>query len=328
MVWIKRNLFWVVFGLATLVLLGGGGYYLYTGIERNAEADKKLDELKDRWQKLQARDPYPNDANIATARKSVQDLNAFIASAKKLFPPIPYTNVTGIEFKRVLDLAISDLQKKALQAGVQLPYTNYAFSFDAQKTKAQFAAGSMPLLPELLSEVTVVCSELFQAKINRILDLKRPTTADDQTSSGSSCHRLPREVNHDLGYVMSPYELSFLTFSSELADVLQHFATAPNCLIVKALVVEPDPSRGPGGVLPPSLNPPPNAPGGQPSTGPPTPGPPRRIGRSPPPAGGMPVRPGRGTPGVAGGSGEMLSTVINEQLFRVTCLVMVVKPVK
>jgi hypothetical protein len=327
MLWIKRNLFWAAFGLATLALLGAGGFYLLTGIQKNSEADNKLEELKQRWQRLQALNPYPNATNITLAREGAQQLREFIASAKKHFVPVPFQPVSGTEFKRVLDVTIADLQNKARQYGVQLPTTNYAFSFDAQRNKVQFAAGSMPLLPELLAEVTTVCSRLFEAKVNKIVDLKRPITSDDP-GQAMGCHRLPRDVNPDLGFVMSPYEVTFLTFSSELADTLESFSRATNCFLVKAIGAEAsppgvggvgsdglpiDPATGLAGLPPNPTQPPPPGGGGRPIRG----------VRGLPPAGGRTVKPASG-PGAA--AGEALRTVLNERLFKVTCLVMLVKP--
>ncbi len=330
MVWIKRNLFWVTFGLVTVVLLGLGGYYLYSGIQQSSAADDKLGELKSRWQKLQTLDPYPNSTNIAAARESTEKLRQFIAGAKKYLGPIPFEHVAGTEFKRVLDVKISELQKKALQAGVQLPTTNYAFTFGTQRDKVTFAPTSMPLLPELLAEVYTVCSKLFEAKINKILDLKRPMTADDSGLGASGCHRLPREMIPDLGYVLSPYEVTFLTFSPELADTLEAFSSGTNCLIVKAIVVEPNaPGGGTGtGDMPP-IDPSTGVAGGPPVPSAPSPvigG--RRPGfpRSLPPQG---TAPRAGRPGAIQGTAlEPVKTILNEKLFKVTCLVMVVKPVK
>jgi hypothetical protein len=242
-------------------------------------------------------------------------------------------NVTGTEFKRVLDVTLADLQNRARQNGVQLPVTNYAFSFDAQRSKVQFAAGSMPLLPELLAEVSAVCSRLFEAKVSKILDLKRPLTPDDP-SQAPGCHRLPRETNPDLGFVLSPYEVTFLTFSSELADALESFYQATNCFLVKVIVVEAgvpgaggggaseflplDPATGLPGMPPNPAQPPPPMVGGRPGRG----------VRNPPPAGGPATRPGRPPPGPGAAPGEVMRTVLNERLFKVTCLVMLVKPSK
>src|ERR1035438_10525937 len=42
--WIKRNLFFVVGGLLALGLLGGAGYFIWTGWGRNSEASNNLNE--------------------------------------------------------------------------------------------------------------------------------------------------------------------------------------------------------------------------------------------------------------------------------------------
>ena len=51
--WIKRNLFFVIGGVVTLGLLGAGGFYIYTGWDRNSQAAEKLNEIYGTLRNLQ-----------------------------------------------------------------------------------------------------------------------------------------------------------------------------------------------------------------------------------------------------------------------------------
>jgi hypothetical protein len=343
MVWIKRNLFWVVFGGLTLVLLLGGAFYLYTGIDKHGELETKITDAKGRIDQLAQQSPTPTPTNLARAREDQKLLRAATGEAVKHFAPIEVSKVTGVEFKKVLDTTVFELRRQARSANVQLPSADFAFSFALQKDKTTFHTNAFPFLPEHLAEVKAICGSLFDSKIARLESVRRPRTMDDPPQS-PDCHDLPREIRADMEMAVNFYEMSFFAFSSEISRVLNTFAQASEGLLVKAVVIEPGPTNlppvgamgaggmtnNPGGIWPSTPSPQPQ---GQPmqnvvpprSTLPPRN--PQRPGARP----NVPTpapRAGAAAPAGAGGSGSgALVPAIREELFKVTLLLEVIKPV-
>src|SRR5204862_6259930 len=106
-----------------------------------------------------------------------------------------------------------------------------------------FAAGSLVPLSVQLGEVKTICDVLFQAKVNSLDSLRRESiSADDANSTQGQTDYISRHsVTNELA-VLSPYEITFRGFSSELAAVLAGFASSPRGLIVKTINVEPAPT--------------------------------------------------------------------------------------
>jgi hypothetical protein len=167
---------------------------------------------------------------------------------------------------------------------------------------------------------------LFEAKINRLINLRRTrVTTDDPPGSGDYLE-LRAEPNELTGTLASPYQIEFHSFSPELASVLESFYKSTNGFLVKAIQVEPvTESGGGGGPGPPA----------------PTPGGPANLPQPPPqpkilPAGVTPpgVTPAQPSPLIAKPPGavvpaaEGIKTVLNEKLLKITFLIDVIRPSK
>jgi len=308
MLWIKRNLFLVVFGTVAVALLGVGSYYVYSAIQKNAAVEGEVGQKKSDLERLYSLDPFPNRTNIDNAKREKQRVQDVIGQAQKLFAPVPYEKVTGLAFKTRFDETVAELHKLADQAGVKLPPSKptmpYPFSFDHQQNKVTFAAGSFPTLAEQLAEIRALCLALFDARINTLIGVKRAPTADDPAGGGVYLGAR-RHTNAESGVAVSPYELTFQCFSAELGAAIDNLTKSTNGFIIKTITVEPIAPTGnaPGLAPAPVLNPrqPPNAPP-----------PPGQNPRLPPP----------------GPSAQTLQTVINEAQRKVTLLVDVVKTIK
>jgi hypothetical protein len=118
---------------------------------------------------------------------------------------------------------------------------NYSFSFAAQRESLAYAPGSLEPLSVQLGEVKAICDVLFQAKINSLDSLRRERVSEDDTKGPQNDYLPDKSVTNDLA-VLSPYEVSFRGFSSELASVLAGFASSPCALLVKSINVEPAPA--------------------------------------------------------------------------------------
>ncbi len=298
MAWIKRNLFFVIGGLLALGLLGAAGFYNYKGWSHNTAAFNQLNDIYGTLRKLTSQKPSPgNDKvdNIAAAHEQEQQMRNWIRQAADYFQPIaPIPNldaktVSSKEFAEALRRTIDQLQHEAEVASVILP-PKYSFSFEAEGGAHQlvkFATGSLGLLAVQLGEVKTISEVLFAAHVNSLDGIQRVRVSDDDANGPQADYFDDHSVTNNLA-VLTPYQITFRSFSPEIAQVLAGFAASPHGFIVKDISVQT------AGALA--------------ATSPEAPAP-------PPPASMPAVTPGRGG----------LQTVLNEQLLRVTLVVEVVK---
>ena len=324
MSWIKRNLYFIVGGSIAIILLGLAGFYCYSKWSLNNESLEKLDAAYADWERISNLSPNPGNEkvnNIQLAREQQKDVRGIIAKVDKFFTPIPPIpnptkgRVTKEEFASALRRTVDQLQKDATSDGITLP-AKYDFSFQAERNLPNFAAGSLPLLAAQLGDIKMICSALFDAKVNSLDSIRRERVSmDDQNGPQVDYLELSHlSVTNDLA-VLVPYEVSFRSFSTELASVLAAFGGSNHGIIVKSVNVETG-SGAPGTV--PGYG---NVPGGfsdavTPPAGYPPPGYNRYF------QGGMPpVQPTAVAPTTRGG----LTTVLDEKPLKVTLVLNVVR---
>ncbi len=315
MIWIKRNLFFVVGGLLALGMLGGAGFYIYKSWERNSTAFNGLTDVVNTLKSLTDQHPSPgNDKidNTKVAKEQDKEARAWIGNAMGAFRPIPAVPagaVTSEAYAGALRRTIDQLQRLAENSGVALP-PKYDFSFAAQRPLVKFAPGSLDPLAVQLGEIRSVCAILFAARINALDGIQRVRVSEDDLTGPQSDYIDEHPVTNELA-IITPYVLTFRCFTPELSRVMAGFATTSNTFIIKAVNVQQansDVMNGaaagmPGGVV-------------MPGEGYPI----RRLGGEGYP--GQPVPPVAAQP--AAGKGG-LQTVLKEQLLRVTMEVGLVK---
>lgn len=243
--WIKKNLTLVISGVVALALLGFAGYFLYLKIQHSAEVTTKLEAQDTELQGLLRMKPHPGNRkvdNIAAARQQEEKLEVFAARAKQQFVPVLYpTNLSGGDFKLLLDTTVDYLQRLARQSSTKLP-DNYAFTFAAQKPLAFVEANTVVPLTRALMEIKEVCEIIFDAKVLELERIRRISLATQDTPgigmmSGTSDYWTRKAVTNDLAVVI-PYEFTFRCFSSELQSVLEGLARNPHSLLLKNLIVD------------------------------------------------------------------------------------------
>src|SRR6185436_8497857 len=144
-----------------------------------------------------------------------------VIAVKQYFAPVPFEKVADKDFTAVLQNTIFDLQKRAQQSGIDLPERDYAFSFKAQKNALTFAPGSFPTLPEQLAEIKAITEVVFDAKINRIANIKRMRVTTDDPAGSTDYHDLSTATNTVTDTVSNPYEFTVHSFSAELGKLIE-----------------------------------------------------------------------------------------------------------
>jgi hypothetical protein len=320
--WIKRHLFFVVGGLLAFLSLGGAGVFIYQNWAHNSDASEKLGEIYTTLHDLANAPQQPgNDKinNTELAKEQGKQIAQWMKDAGKYFvaiPAIPPTvPLTNSAYAEALRQTIDSLRHQAEVASVMLP-PQYDFSFSAQRTRVVFAPGSLEPLAVQLGEVKAISEVLFAAKVNALDSIQRVRVSEDDATSGLQSDYIDqRPVTNDLA-VITPYVVTFRTFTPELAKVMSGFATAPSPFIVKSVSVQPAgmalavpdaAAQGNGNYGYPGGNPPP-------------------YGRNFPDQrlrGPMSEQPPPGAAPVVGKGG--LQTVLKEQLLRITLEVEIVK---
>src|SRR5262245_2718830 len=109
--WIKRNLFFVVGAVVSLVLIGLAGDDTYSGWQKNAEERDKLNTTYEEMKRLKEKTPHPGDKkvdNVKLAKDQQAELQGFITRIGQHFEPIPAippgTNITSEAYATALRL--------------------------------------------------------------------------------------------------------------------------------------------------------------------------------------------------------------------------------
>jgi hypothetical protein len=340
MSWIKRNLYFLLGSFVTVGLLALSVVYLLRENSANNQARDDLDKAYDELIRLTKLNPHPgrgNVDNIAAAKKQQGELRAFLLKASERFariPPIPdSTNLTTEEFTAQLRRTIDQMQRDAAQGGVSLP-AKYNFTFESIRPQVKFATNSLQLLAGRLGEVKTICDILFRAKINALDNLRRERVCPEDDPEKAPADYLDQVSVTNALAVLTPYEITFRSFSTELAGVIGGLASSPSTFIIKRLDIEP---AAPGAATEGA----PGAEGGPPAPMLPTP---EVIAPSPgaatesfrnvylehrrfeqPSFGPRPAFPTPAAPAVAAPSRSASQLVVNESAFKVSLRVDLVK---
>jgi len=247
MAWIKRNLFFAISGLIALVLIGAGGWYLFNKMGANKSTQAQLEEAYstlDGLSQKQVGDPKVAEQQIQQLRDIAQKFRGQFKSV----PSIPYTTnvamITSAQFATTLQITIDQLQRAALVASVDLPQ-QYAFSFQAEKSLTKFAPGSLGPLSVQLGEVKAICDVLFAARVNALLSIRRERISTDDDLGGLDSYLDKKSTMTEMA-VVTPYEISFRCFGTELSSIMTAFASSDYCFIVESVNVEVAKDAGSG----------------------------------------------------------------------------------
>jgi hypothetical protein len=241
--WIKRNLFFVIGGVVTLGLLGAGGFYIYTGWDRNSQAAEKLNEIYGTLRNLQTEKFTGGSGqvdNTRTAREQEKQLRSWIDGTTNYFQPIPAIpadDLTSENFAEALRRTVDALQREAGTDGVTLP-PGYDFSFSAQRLLVNFASGSLEPLAVQLGEVKAIAETVFAARVNALDGIQRLRVSADDAAGSQGDYTDDPAVTNNLA-VLTPYVITFRCFTPELARVVTGFADSPNMFLIKSINVEP-----------------------------------------------------------------------------------------
>jgi hypothetical protein len=120
---------------------------------------------------------------------------------------------------------------------VALP-PDFDFSFTAHVDRLTFAPGSLEPLSVQLGEVKAISEVFFGAGINALDGIQRLHVSPDDASGPQTDYLDDQLVTNDLA-VMAPYQVTFRSFTPEIARVFEGFAASSHGFIIRAITVQP-----------------------------------------------------------------------------------------
>lgn len=247
MAWVKRNLGLVIGGVVALALMALAGYYLWTKIQEEKAVTLQLEEANRRFNTLLRRPVHPGNErvnNIERAREEVERLKLLLADVRQqVGTNEPPKKVSNQEFRALLDNTVTELQRDAEKLGITLPSKDYWFTFSPQKTAVEFNA--IETLMQQLTEIKSLTDILYEAKIHDLVALKRVAAATEDNNTTDFLGDKKPTTNEVA--IVTPYEITFQGFSSELAKVLEGLINAEECFVVRSVGVEKASNESPLG---------------------------------------------------------------------------------
>jgi hypothetical protein len=238
MPWVKRNLGLVIGGAVALVLLAVAGYYLWSKYQEDQIVTMDLATATQRFQDLLSRPVHPGTENgkvnnIELAKQEVKRIDSFLGELRSRFGKREVaTNITNRDFRALLDNTIFELQRTATNLGIGLPQKDYWFTFAPQRTAVDFK--SVDVLTHQLLDIKDLVEILYASKIHDLKGVKRVSASSDDNNSTDFFPAEKKALTNDVA-ILTPYEITFEGFSTELARVLDRIVSAKRCYIIRTV---------------------------------------------------------------------------------------------
>jgi hypothetical protein len=246
MAWVKRNLGLVIGGVVALALLGVAVFYFWSNYQQDQAVTAQLDETTEKFKGLLNRPLMPGGEgakvnNIELLREENKRMEHFLQDVRARFGKrdIP-TNISNRDFRALLDNTVHDLQRAADSLGISVPgKKDYWFTFSPQKSAVEFK--NIDMLTHQLMDVKDLCEILYSAKIHDLVGIRRvPASSEDNNTTD---FLTDKKASTNEFAVVTPYELRFQGFSSELARVLEKIVSAKRCFVVRSIGVDKAPTE-------------------------------------------------------------------------------------
>lgn len=246
MVWIKRNLVFLLGVVVALVVLGGAAAFTFFNYGRQAEAVQKLGTATNEFNQILNQKPFPNTENIEATRQNTEVVAQFVNGAGRVFTAKQYPRLTGQKFQIYLINALAQLQRDATNANVTIP-PGYNFTFGSLLRLPNLLAYSIEPLTIKFAEVQALCRVLFEARVHALESLDRlPAYPGERADVGFMTDLVVNtNMTTEGGVVIStPYRITFRGFTTELSAVLNGLARSDTFFVVRKLDVSPSTGMG------------------------------------------------------------------------------------
>lgn len=239
MVFIKRNIFWIIGGLVSVGLIAGS--VMFTA-GAQAKAEEKLGELSTYTNKvntLKDANPYPSPEAIAQVKEDTEKVKELSKQAEAMFIYEKPPEVHSRKFKVHLINSLVALQSEATNYNVRLPQ-NFYFTFSHLLPMPNLLPYSIGPLSERLQDIQHITKILFESRVHSIDSLARVPAYGREPGGAALMYDVGIRTNlstETADFTSTPYRFSFRGFTTELTEVLNRFASSDRFYVVRQIEV-------------------------------------------------------------------------------------------
>ena len=240
MIFVRRNLFWILGGLASVVMVVASLLFATSAKSKADENLRALSAYTNSVNQLKDATPYPSPETIAKVDEDTVSVEDFSRQAEALFdhpkPPV----MPPRQFKVHLINSLVALQAEATHHNVRLP-PEFRFTFAHLLPKPNLLPYSVGPLGERLQDIQHLSKILFESRVHSIDSFAR-VPAHEREKGG-------RVLLYDVGirtnlttetaeFTSTPYRFTFRGFTSELTEVLNRLANSDRFYVVRQIEVQ------------------------------------------------------------------------------------------
>lgn len=241
MVWLKRNIIWLIGGLISIGLIGAATMFMLGARKKQEEAVSGLGSYTNVVNRLMSAKPFPGPKTIQKVETETAAVRVFIDEAEKMFEYEEPQRMPSRAFKVHLINSLVQLQTDATNYNVELP-ENFNFTFTHLLPMPNLLPYSIKPLQVQLRDIQEIAQILFESRIHALEEFARvPAYVREPGNRNVLITDMGVRTNLTTDkavFTSTPYKFTFRGFTSELTEVLNRFARANRFYVVKKLEVE------------------------------------------------------------------------------------------
>jgi len=240
MVFLKRNIFWIISGLVSVGLIAGS--VMFTSGAK-AKAEEKMTELStytNTVNQLKDATPYPSPEAINQVKQDTEKVKGFSKQAEAMFTYKAPPDIHPRRFKVHLINSLVALQNEATNYNVRLP-RQFNFTFSHLLPMPNLLPYSVAPLGERLQDIQHITQILFESRVHAIDSFARVPAYAREPGGRVLMYDVGIRTNlstAEADFTSTPYRFSFRGFTTELTEVLNRFASADRFYVVRQIEVQ------------------------------------------------------------------------------------------
>jgi len=233
----KEQAFWLSYGVAMVLLIGGSGYFLFQSMGGYSSSASAFEAQKSQKRKLESAPVYPNAANL---EKEVASISEFEQSVEALHEQLkayqrPLEAISDQQFPQELKAMIESFRKFAFEKRVVVPEGFYFGMGDYATTLPKPAATA--LLKYQLDSIDYLLRTVIAQGADEIISVERETIALERGEAD------PEKTERVVKY---PVKFSFVTSHDGFRDFLNLVSNDKKYFyIIRVLRVDNEVKTGP-----------------------------------------------------------------------------------
>jgi len=239
MVFLKRNLFWIIGGILSAALLAGAWIFTSGANEKRATALAELEQYTNVVNRLASTSPYPSREMIEKIKRDTAAVKAFTTNAETLFRYEKPPRMGSQQFKVHLINTLVAMQSQATNYNVILP-PNFNFTFKHLLPMPNLLPYSVEPLSIQLRDIQEIAQILFESRVHSINSFAREPAYPREPGGAVLMYDVATRTNLTTDkaiFTSTPYRFTFTGFTTELTEVLNRFARAKRFYVVKKIEV-------------------------------------------------------------------------------------------